>query len=413
MGRRRTSVHALAFVLVSTWLNATAAPPAPPRIVAIGDIHGAHDEFLENLRRSGLVDESGRWSGGRTVFVQTGDYFDRGAKVREVLDLLMALQPQAEGAGGRAEILLGNHEAMNLIGETRDVNPDVFARFADSGSEARRQEAWDAYLTLAKKRAAEFASVAGGQLPVPAIYQPPSREEWLAAHPPGFIEYLDALGPTGVYGQWLRARSATVKVGETIFLHGGFNPDTAPKTLDAANEQVRREIALFDRARALLVDREAALPFFRFQEILDASRALLDLARAQAGAGSPTTFPPDLAPLAELTRIGTWSLINPNGPLWFRGFATWSSEEGRPKVQELLDRYQAARFVVGHTIPASFRITPRFADHVYLIDTGMLSTVYKGGRASALEIADSRVTAIYAEERVVLTGTATAGVARQ
>ena len=47
------------------------------------------------------------------------------------MDLLMALEPQARSAGGRAFALLGNHEVMNLIGDTRDVTREIFATFVD------------------------------------------------------------------------------------------------------------------------------------------------------------------------------------------------------------------------------------------------------------------------------------------
>jgi len=106
--------------------------------------------------------------------------------------------------------------------------------------------------------------------------------------------------------------------------------------------------------------------------------------------------------LDDFNRIGTWYLLNPNGPLWFRGFAMWTSEEGRPRIEELTKRYKAARFVVGHTTLKSSRITPRFDDRVYLIDTGMLGSYYQGGRASALEIRGDRVSAIYGDGRMTL-----------
>ena len=61
----------------------------------------------------------------------------------------MALEPQAKDAGGRAFALLGNHEVMNLIGETRDVTREIFATFADANSEKRRQQAWEDYAKLA------------------------------------------------------------------------------------------------------------------------------------------------------------------------------------------------------------------------------------------------------------------------
>ena len=71
-------------------------------------------------------------------------------------------------------------------------------------------------------------------------------------------------------------------------------------------------------------------------------------------------------------------------------------------MTRLLRRYGVAHFVVGHTIPNTMRITPRFSAAVFLIDTGMLSSVYPGGVASALEIRDGRFTAIYADQRTTL-----------
>ena len=151
---------------------------ATARIIAIGDIHGSIDGFKSILKATGLIDGTGKWTGGRTQLMQTGDYMDRGEGTRAVLDLLMALEPQAKDAGGRAFALLGNHEVMNLIGETRDVTREIFATFADANSEKRRQQAWEDYakLAAAKKSKGE---------PVPAVYAQ-TREAWLTTHPPGY-----------------------------------------------------------------------------------------------------------------------------------------------------------------------------------------------------------------------------------
>src|SRR3954452_6320280 len=86
--------------------------PPPPRIVAIGDVHGAGNGFVAILQRAGLIDGQQRWSGGNAILVQTGDLLDRGQDVRQILDLLIALEPQAAAAGGRVQALLGNHEVM-------------------------------------------------------------------------------------------------------------------------------------------------------------------------------------------------------------------------------------------------------------------------------------------------------------
>ena len=81
----------------------------------------------------GLTDSSQRWTGGRTTLVQTGDFMDRGAGVKAVLDLLMRLETEASAAGGRVVVLLGNHETMNLMANTRDTTPGAAGQLRDPG----------------------------------------------------------------------------------------------------------------------------------------------------------------------------------------------------------------------------------------------------------------------------------------
>ena len=236
------------------------------------------------------------------------------------------------------------------------------------------------------------------------MYTPPDRDAWMTARPPGALEYIAAFGPDGVYGKWLRARPAALVVDGTVFVHGGFNPDVAPRSVDDVTTQVQREVRRFDDIRSELQARRAALPFFDLQQVLEAARFTVQAARANAGTGDAVTLAPRLQLLDQLGRIGTWFLINPNGPLWFRGFATWTTTDGTPRIDALAEKYKARRFVVGHTMPASMRITPRFGRRVFLIDTGILSSHYKGGRASALEIDGDQVNAIYLDGRQVLAG---------
>jgi len=62
-----------------------------------------------------------------------------------------------------------------------------------------------------------------------------------------------------------------------------------------------------------------------------------------------------------------------------------------------------AHIVVGHTVQRGGRIRGRFGDKVFLIDTGMLSSYYPGGRASALEICgDVKFGAKYMDGQTVL-----------
>jgi hypothetical protein len=247
----------------------------PPRVVAIGDIHGAIAEFKSILKTTGLADDSGRWTGGKAVLLQTGDYMDRGAGTRAVLDLLMALERQAKNAGGRVFAVLGNHEAMNLIGDTRDVTPEIFATFADAQSESRRQSAWGQYAKLASAKAAKGEAV-------PAVYQQ-ARDGWLAAHPPGYVEYREAVGPRGQYGAWLRSKPIVTEYAGSIFMHAGIAPSLAPTKLDDLNDRVRDEVTRMDRFVQRLVDAKLALPIFTLQEILQVASNEIGVAHAMIG----------------------------------------------------------------------------------------------------------------------------------
>ena len=72
----------------------------PPRIVAVGDVHGADVAFVSILQRAALIDNQRRWTGGTAVLVLAGDFMDRGPGDRAVMDLLMTLETQAAAAGG-------------------------------------------------------------------------------------------------------------------------------------------------------------------------------------------------------------------------------------------------------------------------------------------------------------------------
>ena len=100
------------------------------RVVAFADVHGAYDEVTALLKSVQVVDSDLRWTGGKTHLVSLGDLLDRGDDSRKVMDLLMRLQDEAATAGGRVHVLLGNHEAMNVLGDLRYVDPGEYSAFA-------------------------------------------------------------------------------------------------------------------------------------------------------------------------------------------------------------------------------------------------------------------------------------------
>ncbi|WP_328301144.1 metallophosphoesterase [Streptomyces sp. NBC_00435] len=83
-------------------------------LYAAADVHGHRSEFQEALRDAGLVDRTGRWSGGDARLWLLGDYVDRGPDGIGVIEDVRRLADEAAAAGGRVEALLGNHEVQLL-----------------------------------------------------------------------------------------------------------------------------------------------------------------------------------------------------------------------------------------------------------------------------------------------------------
>ncbi len=175
----------------SLWLLACLIAPtaAAERVVAVGDLHGDLDNALAVLQVAGVVDEQGRWSGGKATLVQTGDVTDRGPDSKELIELFARLEVEAAAIGGRVVALNGNHEIMNLMGDLRYVDPGDTAKFASP--EAR-------------------------------------------AH---------AFSANGALGQRLRELGVVAQVGDTVFTHGGVTPQYATLGIDQINALAAASVA--------------------------------------------------------------------------------------------------------------------------------------------------------------------------
>jgi len=322
------------------------------RVVAIADIHGDLDAFVGILQRAQLIDRVRRWSGANAILVQTGDFLDRGPKAREVMDFLMTLQKDAPRQGGRVIVLMGNHEAMNVFGDLRYVTADDYRSFAESWTERKRPDS--------------------------------SKASTEPTRPAGYVERCAAFGPNGKYGKWIRSLPAIARVQDSIFLHGGISSDVASYSVEQLNEAIAAEIRMFDTYNDFLVDKKIAQKCSTFEELVTAARSAQEKMKGK-----------DAETIKAFLGFGGWLTIHENGPLWFRGYAQWTDEEGLTQIEKLTTTFGVARFVVGHTPQTGGRIVPRFNEKVYLIDTGMLASYFPGGRASALAIQEGKVTAIY------------------
>jgi hypothetical protein len=310
-----------------------------PRVVAVGDVHGAYEGFLSVLRLAGLLGEHDHWAGGQTHLVQVGDVLDRGKDAPKVLDLLMRLEGEARKAGGRVHALLGNHEVMNVLGDLRYVNPEEYEAFRTSQSIDRRAR----FFRRATEIARERARAAGEKFDADAY-----RAKLLQEVPLGFVERTREFSAEGRYGRWLRRRPVIIKIDGVVFVHGGLTPEVAELGCEEVNDTVHREIT---------------------RDIDKTRREPTKTLAASEG-----------------------------GPLWYRGF--WKEDEAAllPSVERVLQLLDARAIVVGHTVTGTGLIRSRFGGRVVGIDVGM-GEVY-GAHLAALEVRpDGGMAALYPEGR--------------
>ena len=279
-------------------LSSRLSRPAAPRVVAIGDLHGDLDHARRALRLAGAIDARDRWTGGPLVLVQTGDEIDRGDDDRSILDLVEDLKKQAPIAGGELIALVGNHEIMNASLDFRYVTGAAFASFSmfDRGD--------------------------AGPLP-----------DGLA---PQSMGRAAAFAPGGLYAKVLARRPFVVKVGDTVFVHGGILPKHVAYGLDRMEDELQ----------AWLLEQRAQPP----------------------------------APL-----------VAEDGPVWTRAY---SSDEGEPDCADLsrtLAQLGAKRMVVGHTVQHR-GVSSACDGQVWRIDVGL--SHYFGGPIEALEIRGDAITGL-------------------
>ncbi len=386
------------FCLLSTaFLCAlTAGPCADPatknRVIAVADVHGDLGQFLAILRRTGLVNEQNRWAGDCTTLIQVGDLIDRGPHDRAVLDLIMELQQNAPRHGGQVLAAVGNHEVMNVMGDLRYVTRDSFSFFTDSETEKRRKAALEQYRAYLKQRARFFGR--------PELDGAVDEARWLEEHPAGFFERRSAFSARGKYGKWIRKGSAIVRHGNILYLHGGLSEEIT-NPVAKLNERIRHELKLFDNYVDYLTRRDVILPFFRLEQMMGAVRqeAAYWESASSLGGGPRTPKPNHLNILQDFLEIGNWISMHPDGPLWFRGYAEWSEEEGPARIETVLKTYGVDHVVVGHTPMLKTGISTRFGGRIILIDTGLNTDFYSRGQPSALEIHNGEFHAVYLADR--------------
>lgn len=156
--------------------------------LVISDIEGSFGAFRKLLQGNHIIDENFNWTFGDGHLVLTGDFFDRGDRVTEVLWLIYSLEDKAKAAGGYVHFVLGNHEIMNLNGDLRYVHPKYILNASLLNEN---------YMTL---------------------YSEQSE-----------------------LGRWLRTKNVIQKVGDVLYVHGGVSAimNTMELPVAKVNELVR------------------------------------------------------------------------------------------------------------------------------------------------------------------------------
>lgn len=141
--RAMLAVQIALVAVVATARDWTEFPPiirleTAQDIAAIGDPHGDFKRLNHLLAAGGLI-ESGpdsaddvRWTGGRTHLVCTGDLIDKGHHSLDVIVCLRRLARQADLAGGRVIVTMGNHEAEFLADPDNSKTEDFVRELKDA-----------------------------------------------------------------------------------------------------------------------------------------------------------------------------------------------------------------------------------------------------------------------------------------
>ncbi len=175
-----------------TWIHPAPAP-APVEIsevdslFVVGDVHGEYDRLLVLLGNAGVIDDAHRWAAGRAHLVLLGDLMDRGPEVTRLLWFIYGLERQAESAGGRVHVVLGNHEIMVFTSDDRYVH---------------------------------------------------SKERMLAeAHGVPYATLFDIR--ESVLGRWLVTKPGMLRIGDILFAHGGVSSDYLSHSVTSFGDTLR------------------------------------------------------------------------------------------------------------------------------------------------------------------------------
>jgi hypothetical protein len=287
----------MSLVFVALVGLAFSQAPAPPRVVAIGDLHADIGVARRAFRLAGAINGKDEWIGKSLTVVQLGDLIGRSDDDRQVLDFIFDIRRKAEAGGGKVHALIGNHEVMGGRVDNQAVGQNPFSA---------------------------FEGMPGLDLNDPRLQILPRNERARGA----------ALMAGGPYARRLAEFPAVLRIGGTVYVHGGVVPRWARYGIDKINEEVRQWLL-------------------------------------------------GLAPEPDSAR----GVDDGDRVMWTRQFSSNVEESTCVALEESLKLLGARRMVVAHTVHQ--RITARCNGKVWAIDVGM--SRYYGGNMELLEIVNDEV----------------------
>jgi hypothetical protein len=293
-------ISALFLILICA---GTGSATPNQRVVVIGDLHGDIDAARRAFQLAGATDDNDEWIGGSLVVVQLGDLIGRSYEDRAVLDYVLALRGKAEVHGGKVHVLIGNHEVFGARLELRWVADESYAPFDD---------------------------IPGLEVDDPQLAHLPEYQRARSA----------ALMPGGHYATRFAEFPSVLRLGQTVYVHGGVTPHWATYGIDRINEEISNWFAGHENE--------------------------------------------------PLSARGMDPGNDDDSVMMSRHFSADVDEQDCKMLEESLALLNAERMIVAHTVQKT--ITARCGGRVWAVDTGM--SRYYGGPVQALQILDDEVVSI-------------------
>ncbi|KAK3277386.1 hypothetical protein CYMTET_14602 [Cymbomonas tetramitiformis] len=195
---------------------------APGRVVAVGDLHGDIQQALRALKLAEVINQDAtraegniHWVGGNCHLVQTGDLLDRGNDEIALLGLFQKLGHEAEEAGGAIHVLTGNHEILNVSGDFRYVTPGAFQE-SDLFAEKLAEDFGSACTTLGITEKHQMKDMRMRRLKE----RPEDVDEYGT-----YLKRIGLYAPGGLVATQLANHPVVLVVNNTLFVHGGLQPN--------------------------------------------------------------------------------------------------------------------------------------------------------------------------------------------